>query len=85
MSAVKAMKPSNVQRATTAWGGRLPDWVAALAANCDLQTQREVAEELGVSTGYLNDYLHFRREPGPKLLEALGLYRVISYERIDKE
>ena len=49
------------------------------------KTQREVAEELGVSTGYLNDYLHFRREPGPKLLEALGLYRVISYERIDKE
>ena len=49
------------------------------------KTQREVANEFGVSTGYLNDYLHFRREPGPKLLEALGLYRVISYERIEKE
>jgi len=44
-------------------------------------TQRELADELGVSASYLNDYLHFRREPGAKLLEALGLQRVVTYER----
>ncbi len=47
------------------------------------KTQKEVAEELGVSPAYLNDYLHFRREPGPKLLEALGLRKVITYQRKD--
>lgn len=46
------------------------------------KTQREVAEELGVSASYLNDYLHFRREPGAKLLEALGLRRVVTYARV---
>ena len=44
------------------------------------RTQRDLAYELGVSVGYLNDYLHFRREPGPKLLEGLGIYKVTLYE-----
>lgn len=47
------------------------------------KTQKEVAEELGVSPAYLNDYLRFRRGPGPKLLEALGLRKVITYQRKD--
>lgn len=46
------------------------------------RTQKELAEELGVSTGYLNDYLHFRREPGAKLLEGLGMCRVVMYEHV---
>lgn len=45
------------------------------------KTQRALADELDVSTAYLNDYLHFRREPGPKLLESLGLSRVNMYVR----
>ena len=44
------------------------------------KTQRDVAADLGVSAAYLNDYLHFRREPGPKILESLGLRRVTCYE-----
>ena len=44
-------------------------------------TQVAVAESMGVSASYLNDYLHFRREPGPKILEALGLRVVVGYER----
>lgn len=47
----------------------------------EFSTQAKVAEVLGVSVQYLNDYLHFRRAPGPKLLEGLGFRRVISYER----
>lgn len=46
------------------------------------RTQREVAAELGVSCSYLNDYLHFRREPGPTMLEAMGLRRVARYVRV---
>lgn len=47
------------------------------------RTQKELAEELGVSTGYLNDYLHFRREPCAKLLEGLGIRRVVMYEHYE--
>lgn len=48
-------------------------------------TQAAVAESMGVSASYLNDYLHFRREPGPKILEALGLRVVVGYERTGDE
>ena len=44
------------------------------------RTQKELAEELGVSTSYLNDYLHFRREPGAKLLKGLGLRRIVMFD-----
>ena len=49
------------------------------------RTQKELAEELGVSLSYLNDYLHFRREPGPKLLEGLGIRRIVMYGHIDTD
>lgn len=48
-------------------------------------TQVAVAESMGVSASYLNDYLHFRRDPGPKILEALGLRVVVGYERTGNE
>lgn len=41
--------------------------------------QTALAKELGVSLPYLNDVLHSRRELAGKLLDALGLERVISY------
>ena len=44
--------------------------------------QKDVAADLGVSAAYLNDYLHFRREPGAKLLDGLGLQRVTLYRRL---
>lgn len=49
-------------------------------AKLESRTQREVATDLGISCSYLNDYLHFRRDPGPTLLESLGLRRVAMYE-----
>ncbi len=49
------------------------------------RTQKQLADELGVSSAYLNDYLHFRREPGEKLLVGLGLRRVVMYERDPRE
>lgn len=41
--------------------------------------QVALAKELGVSLPYLNDVLHGRRELAGKVLDALGLERVISY------
>ena len=48
------------------------------------RTQKGLSEELGVSLSYLNDYLHFRRNPGAKLLEGLGIRRLVMYECLTK-
>jgi transcriptional regulator with XRE-family HTH domain len=45
------------------------------------RTQRSLADEVGVSSQYLNDILSGRREPGPAILAGLGLERVVSYRR----
>lgn len=42
--------------------------------------QRLAAKQLGVSPQYLCDVLKRRREPGSKLLKALGYRRVVIYE-----
>lgn len=43
-------------------------------------TQAQFAERCGISEAYLSDILNDRREPGEKLLQALGLRRVVQYE-----
>lgn len=45
-------------------------------------SQGELAEELGVAQSAISAVLHRKQEPGPKLLEALGLKKVVIYERI---
>ena len=40
-----------------------------------------LAKELGISRQYLNDVLSGYREPGKKVLDALGLERVVTYAR----
>lgn len=45
------------------------------------RTQAEVAVKLGVTTQYLSDILHNRREPGPTVLKALKLRKVVLYQR----
>jgi len=44
-------------------------------------SQTVAAKRLGVSGAYLSDVIHERREPGEKILSALGLKRVVNYER----
>lgn len=38
-----------------------------------------LAERIGVSRAYLSDILRGRRDPGPTILEFLGLRKVVSY------
>lgn len=45
-------------------------------------TDAALAKNLKLSPSYLSDVLLGRREPGPKLLAALGLRKVVSYERV---
>jgi transcriptional regulator with XRE-family HTH domain len=57
------------------------DPVKILEKRRDGRTLADFAKELKVSPGYLRDILHGHREPGPKILEALGLERVVTYRR----
>ena len=42
-------------------------------------TQEQYASALGVSGAYLSDVLRGNREPGQKLLDAVGFERVATY------
>ncbi len=53
----------SVETARQAWGTPLPDWVAALARECDGSTQRAVADRLGRSAGLISQVLR-RKYPG---------------------
>lgn len=44
-------------------------------------TQKELAEEIGVSQAFLSDVLAGHREPTGKILDYLGLERVTVYRR----
>jgi predicted transcriptional regulator len=44
-------------------------------------SQTVAARRLHVSDAYLSDVKNGRREPGAKILTALGLRRIVNYER----
>lgn len=44
-------------------------------------TQAAAADALGVSPAYLSDLMQGKREPGPKVLHALGLEKVTTYRK----
>lgn len=45
-------------------------------------SQKDLASRLGVSAAYLGDVIHGKREPGSKLLKALGFERGIVYRKV---
>ena len=47
----------------------------------DAESQQALAAQLKVSPQYLSDVLAGRREPGQKILHALGLKREVQYVR----
>lgn len=49
-----------------------------------LGSQKKLALKLKVSPAYLGDVLNGRKEPGPKILAAKRVRRVVSYERIGR-
>lgn len=44
-------------------------------------SQHAVAEKWGISDQYLSDVYRGRRDPGAKILEPLGLVKVITYRK----
>jgi hypothetical protein len=47
-------------------------------------SQQALAQHCGVAASYLSDVLTGKREPGQKLLDALGFRRVVHYERVSE-
>lgn len=48
---------------------------------CAQSSQRNVADEMQISEQYLCDVLKGRRNPGPRILQALGLERKVTYSK----
>lgn len=59
------------------------DPIQMLQTRVDRTSQTVVAEELQLSVQYLCDVLKRRRKPGPKVLKALGLERLVVYRRVN--
>lgn len=45
-------------------------------------TQDQLAQDLGISAPYLSDVIHGKRDPGPKVVQALGLEKRITYRKL---
>lgn len=43
-------------------------------------SQRAFGRQHGISTQYINDVLRERREPGQKILDAIGVEKVVRYQ-----
>jgi transcriptional regulator with XRE-family HTH domain len=56
--------------------------VAVAILGTDRSGQAVFAKRHGMSQQYINDVLNGRRDPGPKVLAALGLERVTTYRRV---
>lgn len=55
--------------------------ISKLRARCvEAGGQRAFAEQIKVSPQYVSDVLRKRRDPGDKILKAMGLRRVVTYE-----
>lgn len=54
---------------------------AVIRRRCEEESQRAYAEVIGVSPQYLADFLAEKRGPGPAILKALGLRKIVRYER----
>lgn len=47
-------------------------------------TQVDLAKSLGISPAYLSDILSGARDPGDRVLDALGLERAVDYRPLNK-
>jgi hypothetical protein len=64
---------------------RLEQVLALLRRRCDeAGDQATWAKRHGISPAYVSDALKGRREPGEKILGALGLVRVVTYRWLDE-
>lgn len=59
------------------------DLYTALCNKCtEAGGQSAFAKKHGVSVAYVSDVLNGRKSPGPALLKAMGLRKVVRYEPV---
>ncbi len=58
------------QRANDGWGATTPDWISALAQECDRTSQRRAAERIGYSAAAVNQILSRTYKAGLTAVEA---------------
>lgn len=61
-----------------------PELIALLREQAQ-HGQNKWAETHKVAASYLSDVLNGRRDPGKKVLAALGYERVVLYRKVDKQ
>lgn len=49
------------------------------------RTQKEFASVMGCTSAYLSDVYAGKRDPGPKILKAMGLVKQVTYKKWRKE
>lgn len=65
--------------------GGLSEIYAEIRKSCDAAGgQSRWAEQHDLSPAYVSDVLHGRRDPGPKILAALGYVRRVTYQRSNR-
>lgn len=52
-----AQKPSYIDKARKAWGKDLPDWVEALASECDRSSGKKAADLIGYTNGVVSQVI----------------------------
>jgi hypothetical protein len=63
----------------------IDDVLERLQRSCDrLGSQKAWAKKYNVSAAYVCDVLQHRRDPGPSILEALGLVAVTVYREANR-
>jgi transcriptional regulator with XRE-family HTH domain len=64
------------------------DLIAYIRSIVDEQhqgSQLSFAKKYSISSQYVNDILHGRRDPGQKILDAIGLKKVVTYWKDDNK
>ena len=71
---------TNLDVATEAWGEAMPAWIAALAQECDLSSQRQVAARIRYSAGAISQVLSKKYPTGTDAIEAAfnGAYQGVT-------
>jgi len=62
--------------------GTIADVIDLLRMKTQGRKAAEFARDAGVSTGYVYDVLKRRYPPGPKMLRALGVHKVVYYSTV---
>ena len=79
---MSASKPGPIARAQAAWGEQIPPEVVALAAACQAQTSRAVAQRLGYSDAVIS-YVLAAKYPGDLAKVFTAIRGLLMGETVD--